>query len=80
MDNLNEFNRWVEINAPYCYNNMKHLNDKEFDFLMERYTWFEISETILNLENYKKRDRYLCLFRTLYNWLRHRREWELLKQ
>ena len=67
-----KFRSWVSTNAPWCYNNLKMITEVQFYILMKTYTPQEVSETILELENYCKRDKYKDLYLTVRQWLRKR--------
>lgn len=70
-ETLRKFDGWIKANAPYVYENLDPLTDKEFESIREKYTSKQMADTIEQIENRKDlRKRYKNLYRTLLNWLK----------
>lgn len=71
-DRYVKFRSWVEANAPWCYRNLKMINEVQFYTLLQKYTPRQVSDVILDIENYAKRVNYKDLYLTVKNWLEKR--------
>lgn len=73
-DDLKKLDVWMEEKTPYIYENIRHINEKEYRALMARYTIAQICDTLQQIENRRDlRKRYTNLYRTLLNWLKNDR-------
>lgn len=73
-DDLKKLDVWMEEKTPYIYENIRHINEKEYKALMARYTIAQICDTLQQIENRRDlRKRYTSLYRTLLNWLKNDR-------
>ena len=73
-DDLKKLDVWMEEKTPYIYENIRHINEKEYKALMARYTIAQICDTLQQIENRRDlRKRYTNLYRTLLNWLKNDR-------
>ena len=73
-DDLKKLDKWMEEKTPYIYENIRHINDKEYKALIARYTIAQICDTLQQIENRRDlRKRYTNLYRTLLNWLKNDR-------
>ena len=73
-DDLKKLDKWMEEKTPYIYENIRHINDKEYKALISRYTIGQICDMLQQIENRKDlRKRYTNLYRTLLNWLKNDR-------
>lgn len=73
-DDLRKLDKWMEEKTPYIYENIRHINEKEYKALMARYTIAQICDMLQQIENRKDlRKRYTNLYRTLLNWLNNDR-------
>lgn len=71
-EDLRKFDAWIKRNAPFVYENLKPLSEKEFESLRNKYSSKQIADTIEQIENRKDlRKRYTSLYRTLLNWLKN---------
>lgn len=70
-ERLMKFDAWVKTSAPYIYESMAPLTQKEFDALLAKHDVKEICQTIEQIENRKDlRKKYVSLYRTLLNWMK----------
>lgn len=70
-ERLMKFDVWVKNSAPYIYDSMAPLTQKEFDSLLSKHDVKEICQTIEQIENRRDlRKKYVSLYRTLLNWLK----------
>lgn len=67
-----KFRGWIEKNAPWCYVHLRMINEVQFYTLLQTYTPEQVSDIILDIENYAKRDSYKDLYLTARNWLKKR--------
>lgn len=73
-EDLQKLDKWMEEKTPFIYNNIRHINEREFKALKAKYTSAEIADTLQQIENRKDlRKRYTNLYRTLLNWLKNAR-------
>lgn len=71
-EKLLSLDKWMEQKTPYLYQNIRLLNQKEFESLCEKYTSAQICDTLQQIENRKDlRKNYTNLYRTLLNWLKN---------
>lgn len=71
-EKLLSLDNWMEQKTPYLYQNIRLLNQKEFEALYEKYTSAQICDTLQQIENRKDlRKNYTNLYRTLLNWLKN---------
>lgn len=70
-DGLKKLDVWMEEKTPYIYENIRHINEKEYKALMARYTIAQICDTLQQIENRRDlRKKYTNLYRTLLNWMK----------
>ena len=67
-----KFTSWVATNAPWCYHNLRMITEVQFYTLMKTYTPQDVSDVILSIENYSKRNSYKDLYLTTRQWLKLR--------
>ena len=71
-EKLLSLDKWMKEKTPYLYQNIRLLNQKEFEALYEKYTSAQICDTLQQIENRKDlRKNYTNLYRTLLNWLKN---------